>query len=329
MSSQDGVQDSVQARPLVLLWLNEAQRYLQAATDAGLTRSIEIVTVPAGERLQPELLARAEGVLAWGLPPGIIPSMPKLRWIQTLSAGVENWLARPDLDARINLTCARGVHYEQMPDNILAAIYYVAKPLDAARRQQEQSEWKRLVPEPLSGKTLGIIGLGAIGTDLAHKASVLGMRVVGVKRTPTKVPHVEAVHPLEEIDRVLARSDFVVLLLPVTPVTENFIDASVLRHMKKSAWLFNFARGALVVDADLVAAAESGTIAGAVLDVFRQEPLPSDHPFWRARNIVVLPHVGGVHPDRDRFVAALFVENARRFARGEPLQALVDRARGY
>src|SRR5882757_1719128 len=325
MSSEDGAH----AKPLVLLWLNEAKRYLQAATDAGVTRSLELVTVPAGEQPQPELLARAEGVLAWGLPPGIIPSMPKLRWIQTLSAGVETWLARPDLDAGISLTCARGVHYEQMPDNILAAIYYVAKPYDQARRQQERSEWKRLMPEPLSGKTLGIVGLGAIGTDLAHKASVLGMRVVGVKRSPTKVPHVEAVHPLDEIDQVLARSDFVVLLLPVTPVTENFINASVLRHMKKSAWLFNFARGALVVDADLVAAAESGTIAGAVLDVFRQEPLPSDHPFWRARNILVLPHVGGVHPDRDRFVAALFVENARRFAQGQPLQALVDRTRGY
>jgi phosphoglycerate dehydrogenase-like enzyme len=255
--------------------------------------------------------------------------MPKLRWIQTLSAGVENWLARPDLDPGINLTCARGVHYEQMPDNILAAIYYVAKPLDAARRQQERREWKRLMPEPLAGKTLGIVGLGTIGTDLAHKASVLGMRVVGVKRTPAKVPGVEAVHPLEELDRVLASADFAVLLLPVTPATENIIDARALRHMKKSGWLLNFARGALVVDADLVAAAESGTIAGAVLDVFRQEPLPSDHPFWRTRNIVVLPHVGGVHPDRDRFVAALFVENARRFAQGQPLQALVDRTRGY
>jgi len=114
------------ARPLVLLWLNEAQRYLQAATEAGLTRSLEFVAVPPGERPQPELLAQAQGVLAWGLPPGIIPSMPRLRWIQTLSAGVETWLARPDLRGDISLTCARGVHYEQMPDNILAAIYYVA-----------------------------------------------------------------------------------------------------------------------------------------------------------------------------------------------------------
>lgn len=317
------------AKPLVLLWLDEADLYLKAAADAGLTRKIEFAKVPAKERPDAELLARTEGVLAWSLPSGIIPSMAKLRWIQTQSAGVEGWLARPDLDPAINLTCARGVHMEQMPDNIIAAIYYVAKPYDQARRQQEERAWKRLMPEPLTGKTLGIIGLGTIGADLARRASVLGMRVIGVKRTPEPVPNVEAVHTLDQLDLVLAQSDFAVLLLPVTPATENVINARTLRHMKKSGWLFNFARGALVVDADLIAAAEAGTIAGAVLDVFRTEPLPSEHPFWSTKNIVVLPHVGGVHPRRDKFVAALFVENAQRFADGRPLQALVDRARGY
>ena len=321
--------ESGDARPLVLLWLDEADLYLKAAADAGLTQKLEFAKVPAKERPDAALLARAEGVLAWSLPSGIIPSMPKLRWIQTQSAGVEGWLARPDLDAAINLTCARGVHMEQMPDNIIAAIYYVAKPYDQARRQQERREWKRLMPEPLTGKTLGIIGLGTIGADLARRAAVLGMRVIGVRRTREPVPNVEAVHTLDQLDLVLAQSDFAVLLLPVTPATENVINARTLRHMKKGGWLLNFARGALVVDADLIAAAEAGTIAGAVLDVFRTEPLPSEHPFWSTKNIVVLPHVGGVHPRRDKFVAALFVENAQRFADGRPLQALVDRARGY
>src|SRR5262245_256707 len=229
------------AKPLVLLWLNEADAYLKAATEAGLTGVLEFARVPASERPPPELLARAEGLLAWSLPPGIIPSMKKLRWIQTLSAGVEGWLARPDLGTTIDLTCARGVHFEQMPDNILAAIYYVAKPYDQARRQQERSEWKRLVPEPLTGKTLGIIGLGTIGADLARRACVLGMRVVGVRSRPEPVPGVEAVYTLGQLDVMLPRSDFVVLLLPVTPKTENVINADVLRHMKKTAWLLNFA----------------------------------------------------------------------------------------
>jgi phosphoglycerate dehydrogenase-like enzyme len=317
------------AKPLVLLWLDEADIYLKAADDAGLADRIEFAKVPAAQRPDADLMARADGVLAWNLPAGIIPSLPKLRWIQTMSAGVEAWLRRADLDRRINLTCARGVHREAMPDNIIASIYYVAKPFDAARRQQEASTWKRLVPAPLTGKTLGILGLGTIGADLAHKASVLGLRVIGVKRKPEPVPHVDEVYTLDQLDVVLGRSDFVVLLLPVTPATENLIDARRLSQMKKTGWFFNFARGVLVVDNDLVAATEAGTIAGAVLDVFRSEPLPSEHPFWTAKNIVVLPHVGGSHPQRDKFVAELFVENARRFADGRPLRALVDRDHGY
>ena len=270
------------SRPLVLLWLDEAELYLRAADDAGLTQSIEFIKVPAAQRPEPELLTRAAGVLAWNLPAGIIPSMSNLRWIQTLSAGVENWLARPDLGPAVDLACARGVHYEQMPDNIIAAIYYVAKPLDQARRQQERSEWKRLVPEPLAGKTLGIIGLGTIGTDLAHKAGVLGMRVIGVKRAPEPVRAGCGAYA----GSARGRSRAVGLRGPaaaVTPATENVVNAGTLKHMKKSAWLFNFARGALVVDADLIAAAENGTIAGAVLDVFRVEPLPADHPFGARR----------------------------------------------
>jgi phosphoglycerate dehydrogenase-like enzyme len=107
------------------------------------------------------------------------------------------------------------------------------------------------------------------------------------------------------------------------------MDAGRLRQMRPSGWLLNFGRGELVVDEDLVDAVERGTIAGAVLDVFRQEPLPTDHPFWTTRGITVLPHLGGLHPARDEQVAALFADNLRRFLAGEPLQHVVDRARGY
>ncbi len=187
MPTTSHADENGRAKPLVLLWLDEADLYLRAAADAGLTQKIEFAKVPAAKRPEAELLGRAAGVLAWSLPPGVIASMPNLRWIQTMSAGVESWLARSDLDPAIDLTCARGVHMEQMPDNIIAAIYYVAKPYDQARRQQEQRTWKRLMPQPLTGKTLGIIGLGTIGTDLARRASVLGMRVIGVRRTPGQV----------------------------------------------------------------------------------------------------------------------------------------------
>jgi phosphoglycerate dehydrogenase-like enzyme len=153
--------------------------------------------------------------------------------------------------------------------------------------------------------------------------------VIGTKRSATPLPHVEKVFAPEQTDEVLAQSDFVVLLLPTTPETENFINADRLRAMKPTAWLLNFARGALIVDADVIAAVKSKSIAGAVLDVFREEPLPASHPFWKTEGILVLPHLGGGHPERSAAVAEIFAENARRFLAGEPLKAVVDRARGY
>ncbi|HEY6993656.1 MAG TPA: D-2-hydroxyacid dehydrogenase [Xanthobacteraceae bacterium] len=321
---------SVQRRkPLVLLWLDEAPLYRKAAAEAGLDEHLEFCTARANERPDDETLQRAEALLAWRVPEGLIPAMTRLRWIQSLSAGVEDWLARPDLAPSVALTCARGIHSEQMPDTILGAIYYVAKPFEQARRLQERRAWERLMPVPLAGKTLGIIGLGTIGADLAKKAAALGLRVIGIKSRLAPVPSVEAVYTLDGLADVLGQSDFVVLLLPVTPATENVIDARALARMKKSAWLLNFARGQHVVDADLVEAVEKGIIAGAVLDAFRSEPLPAEHPFWSTKNILVLPHIGGRHPQRDKLVAGLFVENARRFATGEALKALVDRTRGY
>ena len=181
----------------------------------------------------------------------------------------------------------------------------------------------------LAGKTLGILGLGAIGQELARKAEALELRVIGTKRTPEPLPHVARVYPPAATDEVLGASDFVVLLLPVTAETRGFMDAKRLRAMQPHAYLLNFGRGALVVDDDLIDAVRSKTIAGAVLDVFRTEPLPAEHPFWATEGITVLPHIGGLHPTRDELVAELFVDNVARFLDGRPLRAVVDRARGY
>jgi phosphoglycerate dehydrogenase-like enzyme len=316
-------------KPLILLWLDEAPLYRQAARAAGLDDSLEFVEVPAAQHSSDELLARAEGLLAWKLPPGILPAMPNLRWIQAMAAGVEDWMVRPDLRRSIALTCARGVHSEQMPDNILASIYYVAKPFRKAQELQARRQWERIMPVPLAGQTLGILGLGTIGADLARKASMLGLRVVGIKNRPQPVTFVDEVYPSSELDKVLSQSDFVVVLLPVTPETENIINAKSLAQMKRTAWLFNFARGQHVADDDLIDALNKGVIAGALLDAFRIEPLASEHRFWGTKNLIILPHIGGRHPQRDKFVAALFVENARRFVANQPLQALVDWDRGY
>jgi phosphoglycerate dehydrogenase-like enzyme len=185
------------------------------------------------------------------------------------------------------------------------------------------------VAQPLTGKTLGILGLGAIGQDIARIAAALGMRVIGTRRRPEPMPNVAEVLPPDRTPRVLAESDFVLLLLPATAQTDNFINAERLSMMKPSAWLLNFGRGHVIKDDDLIAAVNAKKIAGAMLDVFRQEPLPADHPFWTTDGIVVLPHIGGPHPQRDRFVARLFADNLGRFLEGKPLREVVDRIAGY
>jgi phosphoglycerate dehydrogenase-like enzyme len=315
--------------PRVLLWTDADAPYRAAVAAAGLGGRVRLETLKRGETPSPEQRAEVSAMLALAAPPGLLPVMPKLRWVQALTAGVEGWLAMPDLPPGLTLTCARGTHRQSMPENILGALFHIAKPYCAIAASQAKGEWVRRMATPLNGQTLAILGLGAVGQDVARLANALGMRVIGTSRRATPLPGLAEVLPPERTDEVLAQADFVLLLLPATPATENFIDAARLAKMKKTAWLLNFGRGHLIKDADLIAAAASGAIAGAILDVFRTEPLPAEHPFWTAKGIMVLPHIGGGHPNRDSVVAALFANNLRRFLDGAPLLQAVDRLAGY
>lgn len=313
----------------LLLFLQEPKPYLDALAAAGVTDRCEIEIAKPAIRATPEQLAKAEVALAMNLAPGLISELPRVKWIQSLTVGVDQWLARDDLKAKHTLIAARGTHRVQMPENILGALFHITKRFHTIALNQAEGRWQRSVSDTLAGKTLGILGLGAIGQELARKAAALEMRVIGTKRTAGAVPGVDRVYAAEQTDQVLAASDFVVLLLPATPDTVDMIDATRLGRMKPTAWLVNFARGALIVDDDLIAAVKAKRIAGAVLDVFRTEPLPAEHAFWRTPGITVLPHIGGLHPERDQVVAALFADNVRRHLAGETLREVVDRTRGY
>jgi phosphoglycerate dehydrogenase-like enzyme len=315
--------------PRLLLWTDAPGPYADAITAAGLAGQVTIDTLNRKDKPSEAQRAETEVLLTMGVPPGLLPTMPRLRWAQALTAGVEGWLALPDLPAALTLTSARGTHRESMPENILGALFHIAKPYSAIAEDQKQSLWRQRVAMPLNGKTLGILGLGVIGQEVARLATALGMRVIGTKRRPAPLPGLAEVLPGDRTNDVLAQSDFVLLLLPATPETDNFIDAARLEQMKPSAWLLNFGRGHLIKDDDLIAAVTAKSIAGAVLDVFRQEPLPKEHKFWTTDGILVLPHIGGPHPDRDRIVAQLFVDNLRRYLEGSPLREVVDRAAGY
>lgn len=313
----------------VLLWTDTPGPYIDAIAAAGLAERVTVAVLARKDAPTPAQRADTEAMLGWGAPPGLLTQMPKLRWVQALTAGVEGWLALPDLPPQLTLTCARGTHRESMPENILGALFHLTKPYAAAVEDQKHHKWTRRVATPLNGKTLGILGLGAVGQEVARLATALRMRVIGTKRDGAALPGLAEVLPPERTNEVLAQSDFVLLLLPATPATDNFINTERLGQMKPTAWLLNFGRGHLIADADLIEAVRSKRIAGAVLDVFRQEPLPAEHPFWGTEGIVVLPHIGGGHPQRDRVVARLFVENLGRFLDGQPMKEVVDRAAGY
>jgi phosphoglycerate dehydrogenase-like enzyme len=315
--------------PNLLLWTDSPGPYVDAIRQAGLADRVRIDTI--GRKGAPSDAQRSatQVLLAMGVPAGLLPRMPNLRWAQALTAGVEGWLALPDLPPDLILTSARGTHRESMPENILAALFHITKSYGAMAEDQRQSLWRHRIATPLNGTTLGILGLGAIGQEVARLAAGLGMRVIGTKRRPTPIPNVAAVLPGEQTREILAQSDFVLLLLPATPETDNFINAERLAQMKPSAWLLNFGRGRLIQDDDLIAAVNAKTIAGAVLDVFRQEPLPREHKFWTTEGILVLPHIGGPHPQRDTIVARLFAENLRRFLDEDELKEVVDREAGY
>jgi phosphoglycerate dehydrogenase-like enzyme len=315
--------------PSLLLWTDSPGPYIDAIRAAGLSDRVSIDPLGRKDKPSATQLAQTQVLLAAGVPPGLLPTMPNLRWAQSLTAGVEGWLALPDLPPALTLTCARGTHRESMPENILAALFHITKPYAAIAQDQAQSLWRQRIATPLNSKTLGILGLGAIGQEVARLATALGMRVIGTRRRPAPISGLTEVLPPERTAEILAQSDFVLLLLPATPETDNFINAERLGQMKPGAWLLNFGRGHLIKDDDLIAAVQAKTIAGAVLDVFRQEPLPKDHKFWTTEGILVLPHIGGPHPDRDSIVARLFVENLRCFLDGQPLKEVVDRAAGY
>ncbi len=316
-------------KPLMLLMLPETAVFRKSLEASGVADRFEIEDVTPGSKPEIPQLARAEVLLAMGAPPGLLAEMPQLKWVQAMTVGVDQWLARKDLIPAQTLTAARGTHRVQMPENILGALFHITKKYHQIALNQQKSQWARSTSMPIAGKTLGILGLGAIGQELAKKASALEMRVIGTKRTPEKLASVDQVFSGEQVDEVLVQSDFVVLLLPATEQTTNLINAARLAKMKKDAWLINFARGHLIVDNDLIAAVKAKTIAGAVLDVFRAEPLPAEHPFWATPGITVLPHIGGLHPQRNEMVADLFSENAKLYLAGKPLKEAVDRAKGY
>lgn len=262
-----------------------------------------------------------------------IEAAPRLRWLQTHFAGVDMYtMPTPVQRENFVLTNARGVYGIAGAEHVIGWMLMFNRGLIDFYRFQQQRQWNRRLElaRKLWGQTLGIVGLGDIGSALAVRAKAFGMRVLAIRRHPAPAPELaDEVWGMDRLADLLAQSDHVALTVPLTPETRGMIDRSMLARMKPTAYLYNIGRGPLVDEDALVEALEKGTIAGAGLDVFNIEPLPEDHPLWRAPNVLITPHLGADSPTDADDAARIFADNLARFRAGEPLRNVVDLARGY
>jgi phosphoglycerate dehydrogenase-like enzyme len=276
----------------------------------------------------------------------LLARAPRLAWVHSASAGVERALTPAARERGIAITNARGVFSRPIAEYVLMMILAVSRKLPGLLELQRERTWQPLEGSELRDVTVGIVGLGSIGRAVGALATAFGCRVVATRRHPGATDHgvvgtdapdaqsfgeamLARVGGPEMLPELLAESDFVVLAAPLTSATENMIDAATLAAMKPGAWLINVARGRLVDERALIRALRDGPLGGAILDTFRDEPLPADSPFYSLPNVIVTPHTSwssGRVLDRS---VDLFCDNLRRYAAGEPLLNVVDPSQGY
>lgn len=255
---------------------------------------------------------------------------PDVRWVHTSTAGFD-WALVPAIGARgIVLTRSAASYAIPIGEFVLALVAAHAKRLGALAAAQRDHRWASVDPLELADLTVGVVGAGGIGREVAWRCRALGMRVVATQRTPRAQPEFDAVWPASELGALLAASDVVVVACPLTPETRGLIDRPALAAMRPGAYLINVARGPIVDMDALLEALHAGRLAGAALDDFDEEPLPTDHPIWDAPGATVTPHTSFKSPRNLDRVVDEFAANLRRFLDGEPLHhALRDAALGY
>ncbi len=261
---------------------------------------------------------------------------PKLRWVQATSAGIGQFVRRLRYAERMPntiFTTASGVHAQPLAEFCIMAMLMWSRNYWQMQQDQHARRWERFGATDLAGRTLGVIGVGNVGREIARMASALGMRVLGNKRTVTGVDpstlHLDALYGPNELPEMLGQSEYLVLIAPHTDETEHLIGAKELALLPEGALLINIGRGTIIDEPALIAALESGHLGGAALDVFATEPLPADSPLWRMPNVLVSPHSASTSDRENARLTDLFCDNLQHFLAGEPLRNVLDVARLY
>lgn len=289
------------------------------------------------DRIEQEI-PDAEIAVTWSLRPEQFALAKNLRWIHSPAAAVHQLMFPELISSNVILTNARGVHGPVVAEHVIALVFALAKKIPQAVRLQEKHVWGqetiwlgRPRPREVAGATLGLIGLGSIGREVAQRAKGLGMHVIALRdnlRKP-KPAAVEAVFAFTDIDTFLQQSDYVVLAVPVTQTTRGMINASRLANMKPDACLINVGRAPLISEPALVEALRSHKIGAAALDVFEPEPLPPESPLWDLENLLITPHTAGLTEKLWERHYALLAQNLRSYLSHQPLLGVVDKSKGY
>lgn len=263
------------------------------------------------------------------LKPALLAKAAKLKWLQTPMAGLENYMYAELADSPVVVSNMAKIYNDMIADHAMTYILMFARGFHVYFRRQMAGEWRTGAPvRHLADCTLGIIGLGGIGTDLAQRGKAAQMRVIATEARPGDKPDfVDELWPVDRLDDLLAQSDFVVSCVPQTPATIGLIGAREIGLMKPSAYLINISRGVVVKLDALVAALQAGRIAGAGLDVYEIEPLPAGHPLWAMENVILTPHIAAASSSgllAQRRLDTL-TGNLRRYLAGEPLRNVVDK----
>ena len=299
--------------------------------------SVEITVLAGPERMQNEI-AGAEVLFVQSLKREMFLAARALRWVHCPSAAVHQFMFAEFVASNVALTNGSEVHAPAVAEHVMAMMFALARRIPESVRFQQKHEWgqasiwdERHASFELADCTLGLVGLGSIGRNVARRAAAMGMHGIAVRENLEKPrPEcVEEVLPTSRLNEMLSRADYVVLSPPVTPATKGMIGGEQLVAMKPDAYLINVGRGPLVDEAALVATLRARKIAGAALDVFDKEPLPADSPLWDLDNLLITPHTGGFTEKMWDRQYSLFAENLGRFLNGQPLLGLVDKHRGY
>ncbi len=278
------------------------------------------------------VLADAEVVYSFRLPRNLIVRAPNLKWVQVATAGVDRFLDDDLRRSPVILTNVSGIHATPIGEFVMEQMLMFAKNASFCFELKQRKQWQHYEPTVLRGKTVGIVGLGNIGREVARLSRAFGMRVIAIRRSTPRTPrarNVDLMLSRQELSRLLAESDYVVITLPHTHETHNLFSEKELRAMKQSAYLINIGRGGIVDEDVLARALSEKWIAGAGLDVFATEPLPPDSKLWELPNLLFSPHVSG---DMENYIGQateVFCKNLRRYVEGKKLLNVVNKQLGY